>query len=414
MRFSFLAASLLTTSLAATASGFETGPQGARLLGLSGAGTAYTGTIAGLSINPGLLGQWADSATQVSLGGMAQVRRSSFVGRDTYTRTDQDLSIQPGGYLYAAHSLSPKLAVGLGLTTPYGYHTQWPTGWQGRSVVQESQLNTYFVQPTVAYRLSENFSFGAGFIYGYGKYSQTRSLGQFDNTDAQASFSASGSGVGGTVGLYGRSGENLSFGISFRSGLNLKLDNGTLTNTGVPPRDAALYPASTAARTQLKLPNSLSVGLADQVTKKLLLTLDFTLTGWSPLDSLNFVPTATDAPRSQQVRRRVGYEDVLAFRFGTEYRLSPQLTLLGGLHYEETPVRDEYINPEFLDANRVGASVGLSYQASTRLAVEAGYSFDYGQLRTARVNQSVSSVSNISGSYRTVVNLASVGVAFKL
>jgi long-chain fatty acid transport protein len=171
-------------------------PQGARVLGLGGASTAYINSIAGMSTNPGLLGQWADSLTRVSLGGIGQIRRASFVGQDTYQRTDQDLAVQPGGYLYATHALNKRVALGLAITTPYGYHSKWPSTWEGRSVVQESQLSTYFVQPTAGFRLNDNFSAGVGFVYAFGKYTQRHALGQYDDPAAQAQLSASGSGFG--------------------------------------------------------------------------------------------------------------------------------------------------------------------------------------------------------------------------
>ena len=59
--------------LTASAGGFDTGPQGARLLGLGGASTAYINSIAGLSVNHGLLSQWGDSLTRLSFGGIGQV-----------------------------------------------------------------------------------------------------------------------------------------------------------------------------------------------------------------------------------------------------------------------------------------------------------------------------------------------------
>ena len=86
------------TATTASASGFDSGPQGARVLGLGGASTAYINSIAGLSTNPGLLGQWGDSLLRLSFGGMGQIRRSSYIGQDTYQRTDQELAVQPGGY----------------------------------------------------------------------------------------------------------------------------------------------------------------------------------------------------------------------------------------------------------------------------------------------------------------------------
>ena len=399
------------TASTALASGYDSGPQGARVLGLGGASTAYINSIAGMSTNPGLLGQWADSLTRISLGGIGQIRRASFVGQDTYQRTDQDLVVQPGGYLYATHALNKRVALGLASTTPYGYHTKWPSTWEGRSVIQESQLSTYFVQPTVGFRLNDNFSAGVDFVYAFGKYTQRRALGQYDDPTAQAQLSASGSGFGVNAGLYGRSGDNLSFGISYRSSVQLKMNNGTLTSSGVPARDASLDPASSTFNTRISLPSTLAVGVADHITPKLLLTFDFSLSGWSSVDSLKLNVAATGSAPARTVSTARRYEDALSFRVGTEYQVSPKLTVLGGFHYDETPVRDEYINPEFLDANRVGLSAGLSYQLSSRLALEGAYSFDYGQLRTARVALADEKVANVAGTYRMAVNTASVGIA---
>ncbi|GAB3652233.1 hypothetical protein GCM10027594_26950 [Hymenobacter agri] len=380
-------------------------------MGLGGASTAYINSIAGLSVNPGLLSQWGDSLTRLSIGGLGQLRRSSFVGQDTYQRTDQALTVLPGGYVYATRAVSKRVTLGLSVTTPYGYHTKWPDNWEGRSVIQESQLNTYFVQPTVAFKLNENFGAGVGFIYAYGKYSQRRALGQYDDPSASARLSASGSGYGVSVGLYGRTGDNLSFGISYRTGVNLKLKNGTSTYTGVPARDAAALPASTGLNTQFNLPNTVAVGIADRINKKLLLTFDFTLTGWSNLDSLKLDLAASGSQPARRVNQPRRYEDAMTFRIGAEYQLNPQLTLLAGVRYDETPIRDEYINPEFIDANRLGVSAGLAYQLTQRLSLEAAYAFEYGQRRTARTNPLSTQVGNISGSYQMAVQTASVGVA---
>ncbi|MDO7852754.1 outer membrane protein transport protein [Hymenobacter sp. CA1UV-4] len=399
------------SGLTAAASGFDTCPQGARVLGLGGASTAYIGSIAGLSVNPGLLSQWGDSLTRISLGGFGQIRRSSFIGQDTYKRTDQDLTVLPGGYFYATRAVSKRVSVGLAITSPYGYHTKWPENWEGRSVIQESQLNTYFAQPTVGFKLNDNFSAGVGFVYAYGKYSQRHALGQYDAANTSYQLSSSGSGYGVNVGLYGRSGDNLAFGISYRSGVQLKMNNGTISTSGVPARDAGLYPASANFKTQINLPSTLSVGLADRITKNLLLTFDFTLSGWSTLDSLKLDVAASGTAPAQRLNTARRYEDALAFRVGAEYQASPKLTLLGGLNYDESPIRDEYINPEFIDANRLGASAGLSYQLTPRFALEGAYSFSYGQQRLARANPLNATVSNVGGSYRTATSTASIGLA---
>lgn len=331
------------------------------------------------------------------------------MGQDTYQRTNQELVVQPGGYFYATGAVSKHISLGLALTTPYGYHTKWPSTWEGRSVVQESQLSTYFAQPTMGIKLNENFSADEGFVYAFGKYTQRHALGQYDDTSANIQYSTTGSGIGLNAGLYGRTGDNLAFGISYRSGIKLKMNNGTATTTDVPTRDAALNPTSADFKTQINLPSTLSVGIADRITKNLLLTFDFTLSGWSTLDSLNFDVVASGNTPARHIGSTRRYEDALSFRIGAEYQVTPQLVVLGGVHYDERPVRDEYINPDFLDANRIGASAGLSYQLSRRLAIEGAYSFDYGQLRTGRTNPTKYLVPNVGGTYPYCSQLAQAG-----
>ncbi|MFC7667922.1 OmpP1/FadL family transporter [Hymenobacter humi] len=295
------------------------GPAGCPRGGLGGASTAYIGSIAGISTNPGLLGHWGDSLVRVSTGGMGQIRRSSFIGQDTYQRTDQELAILPGGYFYATGAVSKRVALGLAVTTPYGYHTKWPNTWEGRSVIQESQLNTVFVQPTVGFKLNDNFNAGVGLVYAFGKYSQRRALGQYDGTSAQAQLNSSGSGLGLNVGLYGRTGDNLAFGISYRSGVKLKMNNGKATTTNIPERDAAVFPLTSDYKTEFNLPSTLAVGIADRITEKLVLTFDFTLSGWSTMDSLKLEVAPSGSAPQRRVTTARRYEDALAFRVGAEY-----------------------------------------------------------------------------------------------
>ena len=408
------AAALVFSGFSAVASGFDSNPPTARSLGLGGASVAYARSLAGLVTNPGLLGHWADSVTRVEVSFGGQVRRSSFLSQDSRRQTNQQLAPLPGGSVLATHVLSRRVALGLALTTPYGYETRWPADWAGRSVVRESSLYVAFAQPTVGVRLTDNFSLGAGLVYGYGAVRETRALGQYDDPGAEATLRASGSGFGVNAGIYGRTGDNLSFGISYRSGLDLKMTNGEATFTGVPARDAGRLPASTSFRHTRRLPSTLALGITDQVNRKILVTFDFVLSGWSRLDSLNYDLAAAGPAPAQTLRAGRRYEDALAFRAGVEYGATPALTLRAGLRYDETPVRDEYITPDFIDANLLGGSLGLSYDLSPRLTLDAGYGLEMGGNRTARVQPADERIANIAGTYRTLVQRAALGLSVRL
>ena len=54
------------------------------------------------------------------------------------------------------------LTVGVGLTTPFGLETDYDPAWVGRYASLRTKLTTIDIQPTVAYRLFDRLSFGAG------------------------------------------------------------------------------------------------------------------------------------------------------------------------------------------------------------------------------------------------------------
>ncbi|MBG8552592.1 OmpP1/FadL family transporter [Hymenobacter guriensis] len=393
---------------AAVAGGFETGPQGARILGLGGAATALAYHPAAAYYNPGALGM-RDSLTRISVGGMALARRTSFLSTDTQRKTYQDLTPVASGYLFASHYFGKGITGGLSVTTPFGYTTKWPTSWEGRSVVQESSLYTVQVQPTVAVAISENFSVGAGAMLTHGSVRQLRALGQYDAFDADAEYEGSANGAGFNVGLYGRSSEDLSFGISYRSGVRLKVTDGTATFRNVPAADASRFTNSQNVATDIYLPGTLSVGLANQITPKLNVLFDFTLTNWTKTDSATFRFANNQAARSSQPRR---YEDAMAFKIGGEYQLDAKTALRLGVLYDESPVRDEYVAPDLPDGNKLAASLGVSFAMADKLNLDLAYQFGALSNRKARANQSQDQVSNIAGTYRTFVHTAAVGLSY--
>ena len=54
------------------------------------------------------------------------------------------------------------LSVGIGVTAPFGLETDYSPGWVGRNEALRTKLMSFDIQPTVAYRLWDRVSFGAG------------------------------------------------------------------------------------------------------------------------------------------------------------------------------------------------------------------------------------------------------------
>ena len=392
----------------AVAGGFQTLPPSAYALGLAGAVTASSRDASSAWFNPGALGM-LDSAS-VSIGLTAFNVRRAF--RSTATTqavsTDVEPTYSPNLYVALPLDSARRVVVALAINSPFGYQTTWPADWQGRALVRESRVRTLFVQPTVAYRVSDRFSMGAGVVLAGGDFLLERAVGEFP--DASAKYDASGRGIGWNVGLKGRSGDKVAFGLAYRSAIKLDMTNGSATFRGVPASQAFRFPASSRFATTLQLPWQLSAGISNSVTEKLLLNFTFELSGWSAYDSLN-IRFANNVRATERGGRR--YEDAMAFRVGAEYQYTDALTLRGGVYYDESPVRDQNITADLPDANLLGASAGVSYRWGRHLLLDAAYTYGLSAKRNSRSNPDELTVPAVSGQFRNVQQGAALNVSYQ-
>jgi long-chain fatty acid transport protein len=66
----------------------------------------------------------------------------------------------PNGFF--AMDISPALRFGIALNAPFGLTTEYETGWRGRAIALESAIKTVNINPSLAYKVSNTFSIGAG------------------------------------------------------------------------------------------------------------------------------------------------------------------------------------------------------------------------------------------------------------
>jgi len=405
MKKILLAVYLFSAAFVVQAGGFQVNTQGQKALGMGGAFSAYNKDASAAYFNPAAL-VMLDSGRYISLGSTMLLPKTTFLSTTTGKVTEMESQAFFPSYLYVAIPLNDKLAAGLSVNSPYGFGTRWNDDWEGRSVNQELNLKTFYVQPTISYKITENFSAGAGLVYAYSDMLVRRRIGEI-NSDVELTGSASGFGF--NAGVYGKIEDELSFGITYRSNVKFDLGNGEATFTNVPATLAGQFPDQSFKST-LELPSTLSVGFTNRINQKFLVAFEFNLTGWSSYDSLNFNFENTATPDSRAGRR---YEDAMAFRVGAEYFHNDDLTLRAGLFYDETPVRDEYISPDLPDGSRLGLTAGVSYKLSERFELDAAYIFEKAAERNAAVNTSNTAIANIPGKYRTLVNGFGLGLNYK-
>ena len=393
-------------------------------------GRAGTGTASpcddgsAIYFNPaGLAG--TDGIT-VSGGAMLLTAYGEFTRDFTRETTDLDNDPVPVPHLYATWGATERLGLGLGVYVPYGLETKWPTeGFEGRFSGYDNSLQSIYVQPTVAYQLTDALSVGGGptLVIGSVELNQRLDLSRqqvapgvtfgelgvpFHTDFADANLDASGAtGVGGNFGVRLEASDRLRFGARYTTAVELDYEGDATfeqISTGLTtPTDLELggqvIPAGTPidqlvapqfqsggalvdqeVTTTITMPDQMMAGVAFDANDRLTLLADWHWQDWSDFDviPLNF-ELAPDEERVED------YEDTHAVRLGAEVEASAELTLRGGYIYHDAAAPDKTVTPLLPEARRHEVTAGLGWSPSSTLDVDLAYQFVGQRDRRGRV-----------------------------
>jgi long-chain fatty acid transport protein len=142
---------------------------------MSGLGNAYSGGAASaedastIFYNPA--GMTLLNGRQLILGAHVIMPSVKFHNEGSTHVTGQPLSGGNGGdggvtkavpNLYYSRKVSDKFFVGMGINTPFGLATDYNKTWVGRYHAVESDVMTVNINPSVAYKINDQISVGAG------------------------------------------------------------------------------------------------------------------------------------------------------------------------------------------------------------------------------------------------------------
>ena len=374
-------------------------------------------------------------------------------GDFTDDRTGQETEIQndpiPVPHLFATYGVNPDLAVGLGVFVPYGLETKWPETWDGAFEGYDNGLEAFYIQPTIAYQLTDRIQVGGGPIIGISnvELNQRLDLSQqavpspavpqgttFGNLGipfhtAFADVNLEGTGAtafGGHVGLTVQVTDRLRFGTRYmlpmsfeydgeaaftpvETGLTLPPDN-PLTGTATPvdavvagqfESDGSL--ADQDVQTEIEVPAQFVAGLAFDATDRLTLLADYQWSGWSSFDEI-----VLEFDRIGESVREENYQNTSAFRFGAEYVVSEAFTVRTGYLFNQTAAPDETVTPLLPENDRNHVTVGVGWQPTQTFEINLAYQYlnqndRRGRTRELREGETAADVN--SGLYSFGANL---------
>jgi len=387
------------------AQGFQVNLQGQKQQGMGGAGTAYMQDASSLFFNPG--GASFVHGNSIIAGVTPTFARGAFMDANTkeVSRTNSPVSTPFAAYGLFEIKDSSKLKLGLAIYTPFGSTVQWENGWTGRFALTRLELRAIFIQPTVSYRITDKLGIGAGFVYATGKVNLQKDI-PIINTDgdyARAELNGKAQGYGFNAGIYFNPIEKLSIGLTYRSKVEMAVNDGDATFT-VPEAVAANFPNG-KFKSKLPLPSVTTLGFGFKASDKLNFALDINYVGWKAYDTLSFDYENNTTSLIDTKSARM-YKNTFAFRAGAQYKIDSHFAARLGLAYGITPVQNGYVTPETPDANRVNYTAGIGYETK-HLKLDASFLFTH--LKRTDTNTET----NLSGTFKTNVIAPGISIGYK-
>ena len=397
---------LLASPILLYAQGSQVNTQSIKALGMSGAGSALFVDESSIFYNPGALSKMEGNA--ISIGGSAVMYRSAFHETGSAETHHTRFQISPPFSVFA--TFGPKSSwwkAGIGVYTPYGGAVDWGTDWPGKYELNSLQLRAIYIQPTLSFKLTDQFSIGGGFVYNIGLVDLSRSLPVFfaDGSSGRAELSGLGTGMGFNVGAYYHLDNEVAISLSYRSKVVTKLKDGDAKFT-VPEALAASFPNTTFS-SELPLPASFNLGISFPISPKVDMALDGTFIGYDIYKSLDF-DYKDNTSVLQDTHQPKNYENAFSGKIGVNYKTCEHLAVRAGVGYVFTPVNAPYVSPETPDNNRIMAAAGFTFNISDRWDLTGAYVFQRIMERTV-----TSATSDLQGAYKTNIHAPGISLTYK-
>jgi long-chain fatty acid transport protein len=349
---------------------------------MGGAGVALPNDLLGaLNLNPALLAamdghRMEFSIEQVEADNAVESRVGPFSGR---TEEEGDPSIIPA-FGWSRHSSGGKSAVGMGVLGRAGFGVDYPqdptnpilapqpVGF-GRTFSSYQMLKIPFV---FAWQVNPSLAVGASLNLGHATLSADPA--GFAAPDCSAGGvcfvprvnNDSAMGFGAQVGLLWQATPALAFGASYASKIDFETFEWNSAHANPRRPD---FGTAREIRFDLDAPATLSVGLGWKPTPNLDVALDGRWIDYENTDG--FAGPAVDAAGNL---KGLGWEDILVYALGAQYRVTPKFTLRAGYNRSENPIPDNsnFFSVEAPAVFEDHVCLGLGYRVVPDLELNLG------------------------------------------
>jgi len=297
----------------------------------------------------------------------------------------------PAAYFHMPFGENDQYHFGVSLHAPFGFGTKYDRDWMGRYNGTKTELEAIDLGLAFSYDVNPYLSFGASVFVehlsielqnavDFGSLLAARGAGALGflpgSHDGYSTIKGSNNEVGFTVGGLFSFTENTHLGLSYRSKVIHKINDGDAI-FDVPTQAAAvlgqLAPGTfvnTKGRAEVSLPAVITASLSHAINDRWSVMADISHTRWKTAFDQVVVRFDSNQPDNAL---EFNYQNTTFGSIGAEYKMSNTLTLRSGIAYDPTPTTYEDRDVRVPDQSRKWLSFGLSWTPSERAEYNFGY-----------------------------------------
>lgn len=375
----------LSGSPSVLAAGFQVNEHSASGLGRAFSGdAAIADNAAVLARNPAAMALF--DRMQLS-GSLSVIDPSIDVSTVDFPAPESYDDIAPAAVVPAAFFIQPlddQFAWGIGIFSNYGFSTDYPTDAFFGSLAGKTELLTVNINPSVSWRISPQFSVGAGVSLVYADAELNRHFGglglPLNIPASQTLLNLKGDTWewGWNIGTLWELDDDNRFGLSYRSQVDLDFD-GEFTDysTQIVSGSSPATPVTVDGSLSVPLPAIAEFGGFHQLNNRWAVHYGIQWTQWSEFKELK--ATSADCAGNTCFIKEESYDDNVRYSVGATYNLNPDWIVRAGFAFDEQAGEPTLSIP---DTDRYWYSAGATYTYNSDLTLDIGLTYLYGKSST--------------------------------
>lgn len=335
--------------------------------------------------------------------------------------------------VFPLHGSLEGVTLGASISAPFGLKTEYDPTWMGRYDAITSDVKIVDLTLSAAFAFGDRVSVGAGVIvqradvtlskaidFGTALCAATNPLNCFNpaypfhpqQQDGLIEVSGADTDIGFVVGAQFKATDRLTLGYAHRSEVHHTLtgDADISKPASVAATLAALHNTSYDSGpiwANLDTPSTDTVSARFDVSPAFRLLADAQLTGWSSLPSVD-IYRENGKPLGNEA---FDWSDSWFYSLGGEWDMSDAFTFRAGVGFDETPTNDAHRTPRLPDNDRTVYTLGMTWNVSPRLSVDAAYMRV--EIDSPTVNTTSSSQSHLNGKFTGHADLLGVSAQYR-